>query len=328
MNNKPVVVCGAGGVFGGLVINRLFDRGEERVIAVDIKQPSDWVQVHPKADIVVADLSILDNCERVITDARHVYNFVAEVGNIYHIRSHKTRCMLNILPDAHLLIAAQKHGVDRVFYASSSCVYNSDLQERADAPALKESDAYPALPEDGYGWEKLFAERLCGHFYEEYGLQVRIARYHNCYGPFSTYTGGKEKAPAALCRKIVEAKLTGMHEIEIWGDGTQMRSFLYIDDAMDATMMLMESDVSEPLNVGSSEMVSIDQLVDIIENIAGIKVKRKYDVDKVKRGVYCRNSDNTHVTAKIGWAPKTSLAEGLEKTYRWIYDRVKGDVKR
>ncbi len=219
--------------------------------------------------------------------------------------------------DAHLLMAAKDAGLKRFFFSSSACVYNGDKQKTPEVVALKEEDAYPALPEDGYGWEKLFTERMCRHFYEDYGLETRIARYHNVYGPFGTWTGGREKAPAAMCRKVLEAKQSGKHEIEIWGDGKQTRSFMYIDDCVKGTQRIADSDILEPLNLGSSELVTINQLVDIVEDIAGIKLKRTYNLGAPK-GVNGRNSDNTLIMEKLGWEPSIKLREGMEKTYRWI----------
>jgi nucleoside-diphosphate-sugar epimerase len=213
-----------------------------------------------------------------------------------------------------------KVGVERYFYSSSACVYNADKQTDVNVTALKEEDAYPAMPEDGYGWEKLFSERMCRHFREDYGLWVRVSRFHNVYGPFGTWDGGREKAPAAICRKIIDAKVNGKNEINIWGDGKQTRSFMYIDDCLKGIQMLLASDVLEPLNVGSSELVSINQMVDMVEKIAGVKLKRTYDLSAPK-GVRGRNSDNTLIKKLLGWEPSTKLYDGLEKTYAWIYDQ-------
>jgi nucleoside-diphosphate-sugar epimerase len=225
--------------------------------------------------------------------------------------------MLSVLINTHMLMAARDKGVERFFYSSSACVYNGDKQNRPDSPALKEEDAYPAMPEDGYGWEKLFSERMCRHFEEDFGLQCRVARFHNVYGPFGTWDGGREKAPAAMCRKVIEAKRSGKHEIEIWGDGSQTRSFMYIDDCVKGVRMIFESDIHEPLNLGSSELVTVNQLVDMVEEIGGIKLKRSYDLNAPK-GVNGRNSDNTLIHAKLGWEPSIRLRDGMEKTYKWI----------
>jgi nucleoside-diphosphate-sugar epimerase len=243
------------------------------------------------------------------------------MGGMGFIESNKTRCMLSVLINTNLLRASLDERVERYFFSSSACVYAAGKQSSPDVEPLREQDAYPAMPEDGYGWEKLFSERMCRHFREDFGLQTRIARYHNVYGPYGTYEGGREKAPAAICRKIAEAKLSGRHEIDVWGDGEQTRSFTYIDDCVHGTRLIMDSDVSEPLNLGSSEMVTINQLIDIVEDIAGIRVKRRYKLD-APTGVRGRNSDNTRIREQLGWEPSTLLGEGLEKTYAWIYDEL------
>jgi nucleoside-diphosphate-sugar epimerase len=239
------------------------------------------------------------------------------MGGMGFIENNKALCMLSVLTNTHMLMAARDKGVERFFYSSSACVYNGEKQTSPNVVALKESDAYPALPEDGYGWEKLFSERMCRHFEEDYGLQCRVARYHNVYGPLGTWTGGREKAPAAICRKVIEAKHSGSHQIEIWGDGKQTRSFMYIDDCTLGTRMIAESDIREPLNLGSDELVTINQLVDIAEEIAGVKLKRVYKLD-APRGVNGRNSDNTLIQERLHWAPSIKLREGLAKTYAWI----------
>jgi nucleoside-diphosphate-sugar epimerase len=237
------------------------------------------------------------------------------------IETHKAECMLSVLISTHMLVAAKEAGTERFFYSSSACVYNADKQTSADVTALKESDAYPAMPEDGYGWEKLFSERMARHFREDFGIATRVARYHNVYGPEGTYDGGREKAPAAICRKVIAAKLSGEHAIEIWGDGEQTRSFMYIDDCTEGTIRLAESDIIEPLNIGSDELVTINRLVDIVEEIAGVKLKRSYKLDAPK-GVRGRNSDNTLIKELMNWAPSVRLEDGMEKTYRWIYDEM------
>jgi len=250
-----------------------------------------------------------------------IYNLAADMGGMGFIETHKAECMLSVLVSTHMLVAAKEAGVPRFFYSSSACVYNGDKQTEANVTALKEADAYPALPEDGYGWEKLFSERMARHYREDYGMATRVARYHNVYGPEGTYDGGREKAPAAMCRKVIEAKLSGKHEIEIWGDGEQTRSFMYIDDCTQGTIKLAESDIVEPLNIGSDELVSINRLVDIVEKIAGIKLKRSYKLDAPK-GVRGRNSDNTLIKELMNWAPSIRLEDGMEKTYKWIYDEM------
>jgi nucleoside-diphosphate-sugar epimerase len=251
-----------------------------------------------------------------------IYNLAADMGGMGFIELNKAACMLSVLINTHLLVAAKDAGVHRFFFSSSACVYNGDKQKDPNVTALREQDAYPALPEDGYGWEKLFSERMSRHFREDYGLVTRIARYHNVYGPYGTYEGGREKAPAAICRKVIEAKLYGKPEIEIWGDGKQTRSFMYITDCVKGSRMLMESDFAVPLNIGSSELVSINQLVDIVEDIAGVRLRRKYNLSAPK-GVNGRNSDNTLTQEVLGWEPSTSLRDGMELTYRWIYDQMR-----
>jgi nucleoside-diphosphate-sugar epimerase len=244
------------------------------------------------------------------------------MGGMGFIENNKALCMITVLINTHMCMAAKDAGVERLFYASSACVYNGDKQKEYNIPALKEADAYPALPEDGYGWEKLFSERMCRHFREDYGIQTRYARYHNVYGPHGTWDGGREKAPAAICRKVIQAKLSGNHTIDIWGDGEQTRSFMYVDDCTYGTHRILNSDILDAINLGSDEMVSINQLVSIAEDIAGVKLQRNYQLDAPK-GVRGRNSDNTMIKERLGWAPSISLREGLEKTYAWIYDEIK-----
>jgi nucleoside-diphosphate-sugar epimerase len=241
------------------------------------------------------------------------------MGGMGFIENNKALCMLSVLTNTHMLMAARDCGVRRYFYSSSACVYNADKQTNPEVVPLREEDAYPAMPEDGYGWEKLFSERMCRHFREDFGLCTRVARFHNVYGPHGTWDGGREKAPAAVCRKVIEAKLSGKHQIEIWGDGSQTRSFMYIDDCLKGIDMITNSDITEPLNLGSSELVTINQLVDIVENIAGVKLKYNYNLDAPK-GVNGRNSDNTRIRQLLNWEPSTALRVGMEKTYAWIYD--------
>ena len=254
-----------------------------------------------------------------------VYNLAADMGGMGFIENNKALCMLSVLINTQLLMAARDAGVERFFFSSSACVYNADKQRSPDVTPLKEEDAYPGLPEDGYGWEKLFSERMCRHFSEDFGIATRIARYHNVYGPLGTYDGGREKAPAAICRKVITSKLTGQSVIEIWGDGNQTRSFTYIDDCLKGTRALMDSDIVEPLNIGSSELVTINQLVDVVEEIAGVRLVRKYNLTAPK-GVNGRNSDNTLIQKLLGWQPDTPLKVGMEHTYRWIYDEMKASI--
>ncbi len=323
MKNQKIVVCGGGGFIGGHLVAELLRQGHTNIRSVDIKPLSEWYQLDHRVENLVLDLQDLPNCRVALQGARTVYNLAADMGGMGFIENNKALCMLSVLINTHLLMAARQIGVERFFYASSACVYNADKQRDPNVTALKEEDAYPAMPEDGYGWEKLFSERMCRHFREDFGLITRAARYHNVYGPHGTYTGGREKAPAAICRKLIEAKLSGKHEIEIWGDGQQTRSFMYIDDCLKGTMDLLHSDITEVLNIGSSELVSINQLVDIVEDIAGIKVQRRYNLSAPK-GVNGRNSDNTRILELMNWEPRVRLRDGLEKTYAWIYDQITG----
>ena len=324
-----VTVTGAGGFIGGAMVSHLRRTGHKRIRAIDIKPQDDWYQRFDDVENHSLDLNLLHNCELAADGAAAIYNFAANMGGMGFIEHNKALCMLSVLINTHMLQAAQKFGVQRYFYSSSACVYNADKQKTFEAPSLKEEDAYPALAEDGYGWEKLFSERMCRHFREDYGLTTRVARFHNVYGPWGTWYGGREKAPAAICRKVIEAKLSGKHEIEIWGSGTQTRSFMYIDDCIKGVNLIMDSDILEPINLGSSEAVTINQLVDMAEEIAGIKLKRTYDLSAPK-GVNGRNSDNTLIQKYLHWEPSTPLRMGLEQTYKWIYDqylaRERGDA--
>ena len=321
--DSGILVAGAGGFIGGHMVRRLVESGYRRVRAVDCKPIREWQQVVPGSEHVRLDLREAEACRQAIRDTRLVFNFASDMGGMGFIENNKALCMLSVLINTHLLMAAREEGVERYFYSSSACVYAADKQSRSDVIALREEDAYPAMPEDGYGWEKLFSERLCRHFTEDFGLETRIARYHNVYGPFGTFDGGREKAPAAICRKVISAKLSGTREIEIWGDGEQTRSFTYIDDAITGTCLLTESDCDEPLNVGSSQLVTINRLVDITESIAGIRLRRKYKLD-APLGVRGRNSDNTRILRVLGWEPTERLEVGLERTYRWIHDQIAG----
>jgi nucleoside-diphosphate-sugar epimerase len=324
--NVPVLVAGGGGFIGGWLVGALLKDGYKTVRSVDVKPFDDWYQRFSEADNLVLDLKLPDAAHKAAHGMGDIYNLAADMGGMGFIESHKADCMLSVLINTNLLVAAKDVGAKRFFFSSSACVYNADKQVNADVTALKEEDAYPAMPEDGYGWEKLFSERMCRHFREDYGLITRVARYHNVYGPHGTWDGGREKAPAAVCRKVIEAKLTGKHEIEIWGDGEQTRSFMYIDDCLYGTRTLLGSDIIEPINIGSSQLVTINQLVDIAEGIAGIKLKRRYDLGAPK-GVRGRNSDNTLIQKLMGWEPSVRLEDGLEKTYRWIFDQIKTGQK-
>ncbi|HNX79367.1 MAG TPA: NAD-dependent epimerase/dehydratase family protein [Prolixibacteraceae bacterium] len=322
---KKIVVAGAGGFIGGHLAKELLEKGHQ-VRAVDIKPLNEWYQVFPEADNLVLDLRLKENCYQAVNGYNEVFNLAADMGGMGFIENNKAACMLSVLINTHLLMAAKDCGIDRYFYASSACVYNGEKQTDPDNPGLKESDAYPALAEDGYGWEKLFSERMCRHFREDFGLTCRVARFHNVYGPHGTYDGGREKAPAAMCRKVIEASVTGNKEIVIWGDGHQTRSFMYIDDCIKGIQDIMYSHIEEPINLGSSEMVSINQLVDMVEDIAGIKLDRKYDPDAPK-GVRGRNSDNKLIQKYLGWEPSIPLKKGMKKTYEWIREQMEKDQK-
>lgn len=317
---KKVLVAGGGGFIGGWLVKELLVKGYQ-VSAVDIKPIDDWCQFFPEAKNATLDLSNLDNCIQSTLDIDEIYNLAADMGGMGFIENNKAACMLSVLINTHLLMAAKINGVSKFFFSSSACVYNADKQNKTSIAALKEDDAYPAMPEDGYGWEKLFSERMCRHFYEDYGLETRVARYHNVYGPNGTWDGGREKAPAALCRKVAESKLSKSRNINIWGDGEQTRSFTYIKDCIEGTIKLMDSNIREPLNIGSSEMVSINELTQIIERIARVKLDRIYDLSAPK-GVRGRNSDNSKIFKLLKWEPKIPLKEGLKETYDWIEQEV------
>ena len=243
------------------------------------------------------------------------------MGGMGFIENNKAECMLSVLINTNLLRACLIHKVKKYFFSSSACVYNGTKQKETFIPGLKETDAYPADPEDGYGWEKLFSERMCRHFTEDFGLPTRVVRYHNVYGPLGTYDGGREKAPAALCRKIALSKINNIKDIEVWGDGNQTRSFMYITDCLEGTQKLFNSQLVDPYNVGSDEQVSINQMIDMIEEIADYKVERKYLLDKPK-GVRGRSSDNEKIIKDLNWSPSINLKTGLSKTYEWIYKQI------
>ena len=328
-SSNRVVVTGAGGFIGGHLVSALRARGHKTIRAVDSKPVGNWYRHFEDVENLSLDLNLKENCEIAAKGANEIYNLAANMGGMGFIEHNKALCMLSVLINTHMLQASVKYGVERYFYASSACVYNADKQRTFEAPSLKEEDAYPAMAEDGYGWEKLFSERMCRHFRVDYGLRTRVARFHNVYGPWGTWYGGREKAPAAICRKVIEAKTKGKHEIEIWGSGIQTRSFMYIDDCLKGIDLIMDSDIVEPINLGSSEAVTINQLVDLAEEFSGIKLKRNYDLSAPK-GVNGRNSDNTLIRQHLNWEPNTPLRVGLEKTYRWIYDqylaRERGDA--
>ncbi len=314
---RTALVAGGGGFIGGHLVADLLASGFDHVRCVDVKPTAEWYQVHPGAENLVLDLREIEACRSAVAGLGEVFNLAADMGGMGFIENNKALCMISVLINTHLLMAAKDAGVGRFFYASSACVYNGEKQQNADVTALKEADAYPALAEDGYGWEKLFSERMCRHFREDFGLETRIARFHNVYGPNGTFEGGREKAPAAICRKVIEAKYSGTNRIDIWGDGHQTRSFMYIDDCIRGIRMLHDGHFVDPINLGSSELVSINRLVDLVEDIAGIQVEREYDLGAPK-GVRGRNSDNTLIQREYGWEPSIALRDGLAQTYAWI----------
>lgn len=315
-----VLVAGGGGFIGGHLVRSLLGAGHW-VRSVDQKPVDQWYQRHTEAENVVADLSRREACVDAVAGMDRVFNLAADMGGMGFIENNKALCMLSVLINTHLLEASRHAGVQRYFFASSACVYAADKQTDPDVTALAEASAYPAMPEDGYGWEKLFSERMCRHFTEDFGLETRVARYHNVYGPEGTWQGGREKAPAAICRKVAQAARSGEFEIEVWGDGEQTRSFMYVDDCIEGTLRLMDSNVTFPINIGSSELVSINDLVDITAAIAGIEVKRVHDLT-APQGVRGRNSDNTLILRELGWEPLITLHQGMERTYDWIRQQL------
>ena len=319
--SETILVTGAGGFIGGHLVAKLLQEGH-RVRAVDKKPQSQWYQSFPAAESLTLNLEEKTRVSPPSRVAIKVYNLAADMGGMGFIELNKGLCMLTVLINTHMLMAARACGAKRFFYSSSACVYAGFKQQRPDIPGLKEEDAYPADPEDGYGWEKLFSERMCRHFREDFGLETRVARYpQRLRSPWHLRWRPREGAGGDL-PKVIAAKLSGRHEIEIWGDGKQTRSFMFIDDCLYGTRALMESDIVDPINIGSSEMVTINRLVDLVEEIAGINVKRNYKLDAPK-GVRGRSSDNTLIKSKLGWEPSTPLRTGLEKTYAWIFDQMK-----
>jgi nucleoside-diphosphate-sugar epimerase len=319
--SKRVLVAGGGGFIGGHLVAELQRRRFGEIRAVDLKPLGRWYQEHDGVENVSADLREREPCDSAASGVSYIFNLAADMGGMGFIETHKADCMVSSLINTNLLLAARKHSVEQFLFGSSACVYAAGKQTDTHVTALKEEDAYPAMPEDGYGWEKLFGERMCRHFMEDYGISVRVPRFHNVYGPYGTYAGGREKAPAAVCRKVIEAQFAGTGELEIWGDGEQTRSFTYIDDTIEGILRLTESDFSDPINLGSSQLVTINGLVDIVEGIAGVELARKYNL-AAPQGVRGRNSDNTLILERLGWAPSISLEEGLARTYRWIYEQL------
>ncbi len=321
MGSVDAVVTGAGGFIGGHLVSNFLASGMS-VRAVDVKPFEEWYQHFGEADNLQLDVSLLESARESVAGARTVYNLAADMGGMGFIENNRAACMMSVLTSTHVLQAAREGDVERYFYSSSACVYAAEHQTSPDVVPLREADAYPAMPEDGYGWEKLFSERMCRHFLEDYGFPTRVARYHNIYGENGTWDGGREKAPAAICRKVAAASITGDHSIKIWGDGEQTRSFTYIDDCVRGTRLISDGDDPNPVNLGSDELVTINELVDIVERIAGVHLERSYQLD-APQGVRGRSSDNTEMQLRYGWAPSTSLADGLERTYSWVYDEVK-----
>lgn len=314
-----IVITGAGGFIAGSLVRYFYDKGFRRIRAVDRKPLPEWYQRVQGVENLCLDVSQEDNCKRVCEDAVEVYNLAADMGGMGFIERFRIQCLRSILINTHMIEAAYRAGAQRYFFSSSACAYNTDLQKNPNIQALKESDAYPAMAERGYGWEKLMSEMFCQEYWSERGMKTAIARFHNVYGPYGTWDGGREKAPAAICRKVICAKDTHKDSIDIWGDGSQTRSFMYIDDCTRGIDMIVHCDdlIATPINLGSSELISINQLVSIAEEIGGVKLRRNYQLDAPK-GVAGRNSDNTMIKRILGWEPRTPFHEGLAKTYAWI----------
>ena len=318
---KKILVTGAGGFIGGHLVSHLLSHGNE-VVCADIKPLEMWFQSFDQCNNFSLDLKEKENCLKVTKGIDYIYNMACNMGGMGFIENNKAECMLSVLINTNLLSSCVTNNVQKYFFSSSACVYNASKQDKNFILDLKESDAYPADPEDGYGWEKLFSERMCRHFTEDFGLQTRVARYHNVYGPLGTYDGGREKAPAALCRKIIEAKFNNATSIDVWGDGEQTRTFMFIEDCIIGTEKIFNSKIQEPINLGSNEQVSINQMIAIIEDIAEIKLEKKHLLDK-PLGVRGRSSDNTKIQKELNWSPSIKLQIGLERTYNWIYQSIK-----
>ena len=315
------LICGAGGFIGGHISQRLLNEGHQ-VTCVDIKPLELWFQKHDGSNNHSLDLKVLENCEKIVEGHDYVINMACNMGGIGFIEWNKAKCMISVLINTHMLMACKKLKVKKYFFSSTACAYNKDLQQDSFISGLKEEDAYPANPEDGYGWEKLFSERMCRHFFEDFNLDTKVARYHNIFGPLGTFDGGREKSPAALCRKVAKAKFEGAKDIEVWGDGEQTRTYLFIDDCIDATLNLFHSDFHGPINIGSEEQVSINQMIDIIEDIAQYRVSRQYNT-QMPVGVRGRSSNNEKIKRELSWEPRYTLRQGLEKTYHWIEDMIR-----
>jgi nucleoside-diphosphate-sugar epimerase len=314
-----IVVTGAGGFIGGNLVKYFYEKGFTHIRAVDKKPLDEWYQHTPGVESLRLDCSNQETCQRVCDGAVEVYNLAADMGGMGFIERFRVECLRSVLINTHMIEAAYRAGARRYFFSSSACAYNVLLQQNPDVRALKEADAYPAMAERGYGWEKLISEMFCQEYWAERGLKTAIARFHNVYGPHGTWDGGREKAPAAICRKVVEALDSGSRTIDIWGDGNQTRSFMYIADCVKGIDMIMHCGdlVATPINLGSSELVSINELVSKVERIAGIRLARRYD-PTAPRGVGGRNSDNTFIKQVLNWEPNTPLDVGLLHTYEWI----------
>jgi len=314
-----IVIAGAGGFIAGALTRYFHELGFTNLRAIDKKPLPEWYQRVPGVECLCMDLSEKENAIRAVEGAVEVYNLAADMGGMGFIERFRVECLRSILINTHMIEAAYRAGVNRYFFSSSACAYNTTLQQDPNVRALKETDAYPAMAERGYGWEKLMSEMFCQEYCAERGLKTFIARFHNVFGPHGTWFGGREKAPAALSRKVIEAQDNSSYEVEIWGDGNQTRSFMYIDDCTLGIDMIMHSDdlLATPINLGSNELVSINQLVDVIESVSGIKVSRKYDLN-APLGVAGRNSDNTFIQQVLGWEPRTTLRDGMMETFNWI----------
>lgn len=317
---KKILVAGGGGFIGGHLAASLIAEGHSVVIA-DHKPLEQWYQIHEAAENLVLNLEEKQACYQAAEGCDEIYNLACNMGGMGFVEHNRALCMISVLINTHLLMAARKLGVKKYLFTSTACVYRADKQDSTDVQALKEDDVYPAMPEDGYGWEKLFSERMCRHFHEDFGIDVRIVRLHNVYGPEGTWNGGREKAPAAICRKVIEAKLSGDHSIEVWGDGEQTRSFMFIEDCLTGIDKIMKSSHVDPINLGRDDLISINQLIDLVQGFAGIQLERRYNLD-APQGVRGRNSDNTRIREVLGWAPGIPVEEGLRKTYDWIFQQI------
>jgi GDP-D-mannose 3',5'-epimerase len=317
--NDLIVITGAGGFIAGSLTRYFHDQGFTNIRAIDKKPLPMWYQRIPGVESLCMDLSEKENAIQAVEGAVEVYNLAADMGGMGFIERFRVECLRSVLINTHMIEAAYRAGVSRYFFSSSACAYNTTLQDDPNVRALKESDAYPAMAERGYGWEKLISEMFCQEYWAERKLETHVARFHNVYGPHGTWDGGREKAPAAICRKVIEAKDTGSHEIVIWGDGTQTRSFMYIDDCVQGIDMIMHCDelIATPINLGSNELIAVNELVSLAEQIGGVKLERKYDLN-APRGVAGRNSDNTFIKQILNWEPGIPFRTGLAKTYAWI----------